>query len=73
MAFASLKSPQTIVDCTTLSVPIRPSLVHSDWIKPGAVVIDVGVSPVDDPSKKRGYKLVGDVDYEEANKVSSSL
>ena len=36
----------------------------ADW--PGAAVIDVGINAKDDPSKKRGYRLVGDVDYEEA-------
>ena len=33
------------------------------WLKPGAVVIDVGINAVDDASKKRGYRLVGDVDF----------
>jgi methylenetetrahydrofolate dehydrogenase (NADP+) / methenyltetrahydrofolate cyclohydrolase len=39
----------------------RAEMVKGDWIKPGAVVIDVGVNRVDDASKKRGYRLVGDV------------
>jgi 5,10-methylene-tetrahydrofolate dehydrogenase/methenyl tetrahydrofolate cyclohydrolase len=41
-----------------------------DWIKPGAAIIDVGINPVDDPSKKAGYRLVGDVDYEAALQVA---
>lgn len=50
-----------------------PEMVKGDWIKPGAAVIDVGVNRVDDDSKKRGYRLVGDVDYEEAKEVAGYL
>ncbi|KAA8497329.1 Bifunctional protein FolD 2 [Porphyridium purpureum] len=41
----------------------RAQFVPGDWIKPGAVVIDVGINAVEDASKKSGYRLVGDVDY----------
>jgi 5,10-methylene-tetrahydrofolate dehydrogenase/methenyl tetrahydrofolate cyclohydrolase len=51
----------------------RPEMVKGDWIKPGAAVIDVGVNRVDDDTKKRGYRLVGDVDYEEAREVAGYL
>lgn len=51
----------------------RPEIVRGDWIKPGAVVIDVGTSAVDDPSKKRGYRLVGDVAFEEAKEVAGAI
>ena len=44
----------------------RAEMVKGDWIKPGAVVIDVGTNRVDDASKKNGYRLVGDVAFEEA-------
>ena len=40
----------------------RPEFVKSDWIKPGATVIDVGINRVIDSSKKSGYRLVGDVE-----------
>ncbi|MGB6219468.1 bifunctional methylenetetrahydrofolate dehydrogenase/methenyltetrahydrofolate cyclohydrolase FolD [Haloferula sp.] len=43
----------------------RPEMVTADWIKEGAVVIDVGVNRVDDATKKRGYRLTGDVAFEE--------
>ncbi len=43
-----------------------PELVKGSWIKEGAVVIDVGVNRVEDASRKRGYRLVGDVAYKEA-------
>jgi methylenetetrahydrofolate dehydrogenase (NADP+) / methenyltetrahydrofolate cyclohydrolase len=51
----------------------RAEMVKGDWIKPGAVVIDVGVNRVDDASKKRGYRLVGDVAYDEAKEVASAI
>jgi methylenetetrahydrofolate dehydrogenase (NADP+)/methenyltetrahydrofolate cyclohydrolase len=41
----------------------RPEFVTADMVKPGVVVIDVGINRVPDPSKKTGYRLVGDVDY----------
>ena len=48
-------------------------MVKGSWIKPGAAVIDVGINAKDDPSKKRGYRLVGDVDYEECAKVAGHI
>jgi len=48
-------------------------MVKGDWIKPGAVVIDVGVNSKPDASDKRGYKLVGDVDYDAAAQVASAI
>jgi 5,10-methylene-tetrahydrofolate dehydrogenase/methenyl tetrahydrofolate cyclohydrolase len=51
----------------------RAEMVRGDWIKPGAVVIDVGVNRVDDPAAKRGYRLVGDVCFEEAKEVAGAL
>lgn len=51
----------------------RAGMVRGDWIKPGAVVIDVGVNRVDDPSKKSGYRLVGDVNLEEAMEVAGMI
>jgi 5,10-methylene-tetrahydrofolate dehydrogenase/methenyl tetrahydrofolate cyclohydrolase len=51
----------------------RAEFVRGDWIKPGATVIDVGVNRVDDPTRKRGYRLVGDVAFDEALEVASAL
>ncbi|KAL5708719.1 Bifunctional protein FolD 2 [Ranunculus cassubicifolius] len=45
-------------------------MIKGDWIKPGAAVIDVGRNAVDDPSRKSGYRLVGDVDFEQTRKVA---
>ena len=47
--------------------------VQGSWLKPGAAVIDVGINAVDDPTAKRGYRLVGDVDFEEAVKVAGHI
>jgi len=51
----------------------RPQMVKGDWVKPGAVVIDVGTNRVDDPTAKRGYRLVGDVDFDEVKEVASAI
>jgi methylenetetrahydrofolate dehydrogenase (NADP+)/methenyltetrahydrofolate cyclohydrolase len=51
----------------------KPEMVHGDWVKPGAVVIDVGINRVDDPSKPRGYRLVGDVAYDEVVQVAKAI
>lgn len=50
-----------------------PGAVTADMVKPGAVVIDVGVSRVDDSTRKRGYRLTGDVEYEGASEVASAI
>ncbi|MSP78085.1 MAG: bifunctional methylenetetrahydrofolate dehydrogenase/methenyltetrahydrofolate cyclohydrolase FolD [Dehalococcoidia bacterium] len=41
-----------------------PRAIKADMVKPGVVIIDVGINRVDDPTDKRGYRIVGDVDYE---------
>lgn len=51
----------------------KPEFVRGDWIKPGAIVIDVGVNRVDDQTKEKGYRLVGDVAYEEALGVAGAI
>ncbi len=51
----------------------RAEMIKGDWIKPGAYVIDVGVNRVDDPSAKRGYKLVGDVAFDEAKEIAGAI
>ncbi|XAR54078.1 Methenyltetrahydrofolate cyclohydrolase [Bertholletia excelsa] len=51
----------------------QPNMVRGSWLKPGAVVIDVGINPVEDPKSARGYRLVGDVCYEEACKVAAAV
>lgn len=50
-----------------------PEYVRGDWVKEGAVVIDVGINYKDDPTAKNGKKLVGDVDYAEVAKKASFI
>ncbi|HEY6114609.1 MAG TPA: tetrahydrofolate dehydrogenase/cyclohydrolase catalytic domain-containing protein [Candidatus Dormibacteraeota bacterium] len=51
----------------------KPEFVTGDMIRPGAVVVDVGVNRVDDPAAKQGYRLVGDVKFAEASAVASAI
>jgi methylenetetrahydrofolate dehydrogenase (NADP+)/methenyltetrahydrofolate cyclohydrolase len=51
----------------------RPRMVTGDMIRPGAVVIDVGINRVADASTKSGYRLVGDVDFDSARDVASLI
>ena len=51
----------------------RPEIIKRDMVKPGAVVIDVGVNRVDDPSSEKGYRLVGDVAFDEVAEVASAI
>jgi 5,10-methylene-tetrahydrofolate dehydrogenase/methenyl tetrahydrofolate cyclohydrolase len=51
----------------------RREIVKKDWVKPGAVVIDVGTNRVDDPSTKRGYRLIGDVAFDEVRDIAGAI
>jgi len=51
----------------------RANLVTGDMIRPGAVVIDVGMNRIPDPSRPSGQRLVGDVDFESAKEVASLI
>ena len=51
----------------------KTELVKGDWLKPGAVVIDVGINYKPDETKKSGQRLVGDVDFESASQVASQI
>jgi methylenetetrahydrofolate dehydrogenase (NADP+)/methenyltetrahydrofolate cyclohydrolase len=51
----------------------RPEVITGDMIRPGAVVIDVGVNRVEDPTAEKGYRLVGDVKFSEAKEVASKI
>lgn len=50
-----------------------PQMVKADWVKPGAVVIDCGINPIPDPSKKSGSRLVGDVAFPEVAEVAGAI
>jgi len=51
----------------------RPQLVTAEMVKPGAVVIDVGMNRIADPSTKSGTRLVGDVNFEDVRRVASLI
>jgi len=51
----------------------RREMITGDMIKPGAAVIDVGINQKEDPTKKRGYRLVGDVEFESASEVAGAI
>jgi methylenetetrahydrofolate dehydrogenase (NADP+)/methenyltetrahydrofolate cyclohydrolase len=51
----------------------KPEFVTGDMVKPGAVVIDVGINRVDDASNAKGYRLCGDVKFAEAAEVASAI
>ncbi|KAF1987446.1 FTHFS-domain-containing protein [Aulographum hederae CBS 113979] len=51
----------------------KAAYIKGDWLKPGAVVIDVGTNYIPDESKKSGQRLVGDVDFESASEVASHI
>lgn len=51
----------------------RPEMVRGDWVKPGAVVIDVGINRIDDPTHPKGSRLVGDVCFDEVKEVASAI
>ena len=51
----------------------RPRYVTSDMVKDGAVIIDVGINRIDAPERRRGYRLVGDVDFDSVSEKASAI
>ncbi len=51
----------------------RPKYVTADMVKPGAIIIDVGINRIDDPTKKSGSRLVGDVDFDNVAPLCSYI
>jgi len=51
----------------------KANMVRGDWVKPGAVVIDVGINRVEDATRPRGYRLVGDVAFDEVKEVAGVI
>jgi 5,10-methylene-tetrahydrofolate dehydrogenase/methenyl tetrahydrofolate cyclohydrolase len=88
MALMLMKANATVTVCHSRTVDVasivrqadivvaaigQPFYVKGSWLKPGAIVIDVGTNKVDDPATERGYRIVGDVDFEEAVKVAGAI
>lgn len=51
----------------------RPELIKGDWVAPGAVVVDVGINYVDDAGSKKGYKILGDVEFAAASERAAAI
>ncbi|MCS6988020.1 MAG: bifunctional methylenetetrahydrofolate dehydrogenase/methenyltetrahydrofolate cyclohydrolase FolD [Chloroherpetonaceae bacterium] len=51
----------------------KARFITAEMVKPGAVVIDVGINQIDDPTKKTGKRLVGDVDFDGVSKIASAI
>jgi len=51
----------------------KPRFITADMVKPGAVVIDVGINRVPDATKKSGYRIVGDVDFDAVSPLCSAI
>jgi methylenetetrahydrofolate dehydrogenase (NADP+)/methenyltetrahydrofolate cyclohydrolase len=51
----------------------QPQFVRAEHLRDGAVVIDVGINRVDDPAAERGYRLVGDVAFDEVSAKASAI
>ncbi len=51
----------------------KPEFLRGDWVKPGAAVVDVGINSKPDATKKSGYRLVGDVNFDEAKEVAGFI
>lgn len=70
------KTVDAKAECLSADIVIaavgRPEMVKQDWIKPGAVVIDVGINRVDDETRERGWRLAGDV-HPDVEQVASLL
>lgn len=71
------RTKKTTEHCKSADIIIaaagRPNTVTAEMVKAGAVVIDVGVNRVEDATKKRGYRLVGDVDFEAVKEKASLI
>ena len=66
--------PEVVREADVLVAAVgRAEMVKGDWVKPGAVVIDVGVNHVDDPTRPRGYRLAGDVDFDAVKEVAGAI
>lgn len=51
----------------------QPKFVKKDWVKPGAFIIDVGINQIEDPAAKKGYRLVGDVAFDEVAEIAAAI
>jgi 5,10-methylene-tetrahydrofolate dehydrogenase/methenyl tetrahydrofolate cyclohydrolase len=71
------RTPDIAAECRKADIIIaaigKPQFVKGEWLKDGAVVIDVGINSIPDATKKSGQRLVGDCDYESCKKKASAI
>lgn len=66
--------PQVVRQADVLIAAVgRAEMVRGDWVKPGAIVIDVGINRIEDPEHPKGSRLVGDVKFDEVKEVASAI
>ncbi len=71
---AAAISRRLLVRLTLLSRRlVEPNFVKADHVREGAVVIDVGINRVEDAATERGYRLVGDVAFDEVSKKARAI
>ena len=51
----------------------QPEMIKKDWVKKDVVIIDVGINSIPDSTRKSGYRLVGDVDFENVKEIASAI
>ena len=88
MALLLLKEMATVTVChvETINMPVhlkmadivisacgQPRLIKKEWLKEGVVVIDVGINTIADSNYKRGYRLVGDVDFDNVKEIAHKI
>ena len=88
MSLLLLKNRATVTICHSKTKDIRihlktadivvsacgcPRMIKREWLKEGVVVIDVGINSIPDATRKRGYRLVGDVDFENVKDIASAI
>lgn len=67
-----LKTYCQLADVIIVAVGI-PRMITKDMVKPGAIVIDIGINRILDSNKKSGFRIVGDVDFDEVKEVASMI
>ena len=73
MALIMMKEMATVtVDIIIVGVG-NAKMIKKDWVKKGVVIIDIGINTIKDDTKKKGYKLVGDVDYDNVKELASYI
>ena len=75
LCHSSTRSIEEVVKNSDIVVAAigKPNFVKGSWLKPGAVVIDVGINFLPDETKKSGQRMVGDVDHDPAAEVASKI